>query len=399
MGLFDKLFGNVKQPKAEQQWFQLLNGYTPVFHSWSGEIYESELVRSAVDARARHISKLDVKVQGAAKPKLQTKLKEGPNEWQTWGQFLYRLSTILDCRNTAFVVPVLGEYGETTGVYPINPMEWALVEYQGEPFIRFRFENRETTAIELRRVGIMTKFQYKDDLFGANNLALNPTMELIQIQNQGISEGVKSGASFRFMATMSNWSTDEDLAKERTRFSIHNLSSGGGLLLWPNTYKDIKQIESKPFVADPKQMELVQKNVYDYFGVNDEILQNKAIGDSWAAFYEGAIEPFAIQLSDVLTRMLFTPRERAEGALVAATSNRLQYASNADKLSVSEIMADRGLMTRNEIREIWNLPPLPGEIGETLPVRGEYYNVGEKTAENGSVDELVDDANKNAQEG
>lgn len=399
MGLFDRLFGNAKQPKAEQQWFQLLNGYTPVFHSWGGEIYESELVRSAIDARARHISKLDVKVQGAAKPKLQTRLKEGPNEWQTWGQFLYRLSTILDCRNTAFIVPVLGEYGEATGVYPINPIEWALVDYKDEPYIRFRFENRETAAMELRRVGIMTKFQYKDDLFGTGNMALAPTMELIQLQNQGISEGVKNGASFRFMATMSNFASDTDLAKESARFSRNNFSTGGGVLLWPNTYKDIKQIESKPFVVEPKQMELMQKNVYDYFGINEDILQNKAIGDAWAAFYEGAIEPFAIQFSDVMTRMLFTPRERTEGSLVAATSNRLQYASNADKLSVSEIMADRGLMTRNEIREIWNLPPLPDELGETLPVRGEYYNVGEKSTENNADDESVNEANKNDTEG
>ena len=86
--------------------FQTLTAYTPVFTSWSGQIYESELVRSAIHARATHISKLSVQVQGSAKPKLQTKLKTGPNEWQTWGQFLYRLSTILDVQNTAFLVPV-----------------------------------------------------------------------------------------------------------------------------------------------------------------------------------------------------------------------------------------------------------------------------------------------------
>ena len=34
-------------------------------------------------------------------------------------------------------------------------------------------------------------------------------------------------------------------------------------------------------------------------------------------------------------------------------------------------MADRGIMTRNEIREIWNLAPLPN--GDTSIIRGEYY--------------------------
>jgi len=205
-------------------------------------------------------------------------------------------------------------------------------------------------------------------------------MDLISIQNQGIEEGVKSSASYRFMATVSNFSRTEDLKNERQRFSNENLSKdakGGGLLLFPNTYKDIQQIKSSPFVADAQTMEAIKANVFEYFGVNEDILENKAYGDAWAAFYEGAIEPFAVQFSEVMTKMLFTLREQTQGNLVMATANRLQYMSNADKLRVSAQMADRGLMTRNEIREIWNLAPLPEPYGNQLPVRGEYYNVNE----------------------
>ena len=75
--------------------------------------------------------------------------------------------------------------------------------------------------------------------------------------------------------------------------------------------------------------------------------------------------------------MLFSQREREQGTYVMATSNRLQYMSNSDKLNVTAQMADRGLMTRNELREIWNLPPLDGALGDSLPARGEYYNVNE----------------------
>ena len=219
--------------------------------------------------------------------------------------------------------------------------------------------------------------------------ALKPTMELIHIQNQGIQEGVKSAATYRFMAQLSNFAKAEDLKKERQRFTEENFSrdaEGGGLLLFPNTYTNIKQVDVKPWVVDADQMKAIKENVYSYFGVNDDILTNKAFGDAWAAFYEGAIEPFAIQLSDVLTKMLFTFREQSQGNRVMATANRIQYMTNADKLNVSAQMADRGLMTRNEIREIWNLPPLPDGIGNQLPVRGEYYNVEEQPV-NGGNDE------------
>lgn len=378
MSLFEKLFGRDKDLEPsyqEQKVFRLLSGYSPVFHSWSGELYESELIRAAIDARARHISKLDVTINGTAKPALQSKLRLGPNEWQTWSQMLYRLSTLLDMQNTAIIVPVLDQYGDTTGIYPVYYKRVETIEVNGEPWIRIYFPNDQRIAIEQRRVGIMTKYQYRNDLFGESNKALDPTMQLLEIQNQGIEEGVKSSASYKFMATLSNFVNETDLKKERERFTRENLTEGQGMLLFPNTYKDIKQIQVSPFVADADQIKLINKNVYDYFGVNEDILENKAIGDSWSAFYEGCVEPFSIQLSEVLTKMLFTQKERQTGTFVMATANRLQYMSNSDKLAVSAQMADRGLMTRNEIREIWNLPPLPEGIGDTLPVRGEYYDL------------------------
>lgn len=382
MGLFEKIFGGNKTPRYEQGYFKLLNGYTPAFTNWGGSIYERELVRASIDARARHISKMDVKILGTAKPSLTAKLKHAPNEWQSWSQFFYRTSTILDVYNTAWIVPVMNEFGDITGIYTILPERVELVQYNKIPYVRFRFTNGDSSAIELDKCAFMNKYQLKSDIFGESNKPLDPTMALMHIQEQGIEEGVKSSATFRFMATMSNFTKEEDLVKERNRFTRENLESGGGLLLFPTTYKDIKQIDSKPFVVDSSQMKVIQTNVYNYFGVNEDVLQNKAYGDSWAAFYEGAIEPFAIQFSEVVTKMLYTLNERSHGAAIMATSDKLQYMSNKDKLDVSAQMADRGLMTRNEIRAIWNLPPLPEEIGDQLPVRGEYYNLGERGENN-----------------
>ena len=381
MGLFDLLFKNRPKPRGEYEgFFKLLDGYTPHFTTWGGGMYESELIRAVINARATHISKLHVEMMGAARPVLQSKMKHAPNKFQTWSQFLYRASTMLDVHNTLFICPVYDEYGEPSGIYTPLPHRCEIVDYGGVPYLRYEFGWGEKAAIELEYCGIMTKFQYKSDLMGETNHALFPTMDLIHIQNQGIQEGVKSAATYRFMAQVSNFTQAEDLAKERRRFTEENFSKdakGGGLLLFPNTYKDIKQIEVKPWIVDDKQMELIKSNVFEYFGVNEEVLENKAFGDAWAAFYEGAVEPWAIQFSEVMTKMLYTLREQTQGNAVMATSSRLQYMSNADKLAVSAQMADRGLMTRNEIREIWNLAPLPEPLGSQLPVRGEYYNVNE----------------------
>ena len=395
MGIFEKIFGK-RQSAAQvaRQHFELLEGYKPSFTSWTGSIYESDLIRAALDAHGRHASKLQPNLQGSAKPALQSKLRMGPNAYQTWSQFLYRLIVTLYIKNTAFVVPVLGEYGEATGVIGVCPDHWELVEDRGVPYIRMTFKSRKAIAIELSRVGILTRYQMESELFGESNKAMQPTLDLIEMQRQGIKEGIKNGATFRFMATSSNWSKDEDLARERKRFDAHNFQEGaGGVLLWPNTFKDIKQINQDAYKVDAEQLRIIRENVYMYFAVSEDVIMSKAIGDAWAAYYESVIEPFAIQLSEVMTRMLFTERERQMGNAVWFTANRLQYMSNADKMAAISQMADRGLMTRNELREILNLAPLPEPIGDQIPARGEYYNVGEEPAQD-TQEGGADDANQ-----
>lgn len=391
MSLFDRIFRPNEAKKSDdavnkaRTLFQTLTAYQPVFTNWGGAIYESEIVRAAIDARARHISKLKVETVGTANPSLQSKLRQGPNQWQTWSQFLYRSSTILDVTNNCFIVPVFDERMIITGMYPVLPTMCTLVEYEGEIWVRYQFSNGLVGAVELRKCAILTKHQYRDDFFGSSNVPLHETMQLIHIQNQGIEEAVKNTSTFRFMAQLSNFAKPDDLAKERERFTAENLSTesdAGGFLLFPNTYKDIKQVDVKPYTVDANQMEQIRQNVYNYFGVNEDVLQNKAYGDAWSAFYEGAVEPFAIQFSEATTKAMFSERERAQGSEIIATSNRLQYMSNADKLNVSSQLLDRGIFSINDVRDIWNMPHVEG--GDERIIRGEYYSATDKI--NGGTD-------------
>lgn len=380
MGLFDVFLKNRPEPKGTYEGkFKMISGYEPRFTTHLGSIYENQLIRACINARATHISKLKVDILGSAKPSLRNKLAKAPNQFQSWSQFLYRLSTILDVHNTAFIVPVYDEYGEPSGIFSCVPTQCEVVQYSGVPYLRYTFRDGHKAAIELEYCAVMNKFQYKDDLFGETNHALHPTLDLISIENQGIQEATKSSAAYRFWAKITNFTKTEDLAKERKRFSSENFareSEGGGILLFPNTYSDIHQVEAKPWVINSDQMKEIREGAFEYFGVNEEVLQNKAYGDSWTAFYEGAIEPFAIQFSEVLTKMLFTFREQSQGNEVVASSNRLQYLSNAEKLNVSTQLLDRGILTINQALDIWNLPHV--DNGDVRIIRGEYYNADEK---------------------
>ena len=338
-----------------------------------------DLTRAAIHTYAKHCGKLKPEIQGNSYKNLARTLQFKPNPYMDTYKFLYRIATSLKVDNTAFIVPLYGEDEKTiVGLYPLQPKMCEVLDFNGEPWLRYTFSNGAKAAIELSKVGIMVNHQYGDDIFGSDSRAIQPTMSLLDIQNQGMQEAIKQSAMIRFQAQIGQNLRPEDIERERSQFSALNLSSDNttGVMMFDAKYKDVKQIESKPFTIDGEQMTLIQNNVFNYLGVSENVIQNKYTEDEFNAFYEGEIEPFALQLSLVLTNMLFTTKELAFGNAVMFSANRLQYASNTTKLNVSTQLFDRGLITMNQVMDIWNMNHVDG--GDERKIRGEYVELDEE---------------------
>ena len=380
MGLIEKIFGKRKPQEKPYTTMETFTAYAPVFTSWGGQLYESALVREAIYAKARHIMKLKYDQRGSAKRGLYNAVKVRPNPWSTWPDFLERCNNIYETQNNLIVVPLLDEYDQTRGFWPVYPSGCEVKEGPGgEPFLVFQMLNGKTRAMELKRCAIIRKHQLKNDFFGENNAPLTPTMELINTFEQSIQEGVKNAASYRFMAQVTNYMFDEDLTKERKRFDRLNFGTGegGGLLLFNNNVTNIKQLEAAKNLVDDKQQELIEKNVWRYFGVSEAVIMNTAKPEELSSFFDGEIEPFSIKMSDGLSSMIYTDREQAAGNRVILAANRLQYMSIADKVSMSQQLGDRGALLIDEIRDLFNYPPMDDGAGQHAPIRGEYYMVDE----------------------
>lgn len=376
MGLLDKIFPKQAQEKQVDGYFKTLNAYTPSFTTYQGGIYEMELTRSAIHSFANMCSKLKPEIQGSAYKNLEKTLQFKPNQFMDTTKFIYRLATILSVDTTAFIIPLYGDdYKTIVGYYPLLPQRTEIVQWQGEPWLRYTFNNGQKAAIELDKVGVLTNYQYKNDFFGDGHNALNPTLQLLDVQKQGMEEGIKQSAMIRFMAKLGQTLRPEDITKERERFSRDNLSADNltGVMMFDAKYSDVKQIDSKPFIIDADQMKLIQTNVYNYFGTNEKILQNSYSEEEFNAYYEGKIESFALQLGLVMTNMTFTAHERAYGNQIMFTANRLAYASNKTKLQISTQLFDRGILTTNNVMEIWNMMPVVD--GDKRYIRREYVEV------------------------
>lgn len=389
MGLFNYLFKGRQQARAVESYFKLLNGYKTVYTTYSGGVYEMDLTRAAINSFATHCSKLKPEVTGVAIKRLEKTLQMRPNAFMDTTKFIKRVATIYETDHNVFIVPVEDRTGKLCGYYPIRPQATELVESGGVLYLRYTFSSGVKAAIEFDRVGIMTDFQYKDDVFGEDNTPLLPTMQLMHTQNEGIINAVKNSANIRFLAKVANMLKPEDIKKERARFTQDNLSADNesGMIIYDTKFENVTPIDSKPYTVNAAQMQLINENVFMHFGTNMHILQNNFTEEEWNAYYEGKIEPFAIQLSLVMSNMSLTQREIEVGNMITFSANRLQYASNATKLQVSTQLFDRGLINRNGVMDIWNMAHVDG--GDKYYIRREYVE----------VDKLDADTNITAQEG
>ena len=376
MGIIDAIFPRRNRAAIEaKEFFQMLNGYSPVFSNAPESVYEMDITRSAIHSFATFCSKLKPEIQGSAYQSLEKTLQFRPNPFMDTSKFLYRIATILAVNNTAFIVPMEDESGRITGYFPIIPENCEVVKYQEKPFLRYTFANGERAAIEFEKVGIVTQYQYKDDFFGADNAPLKPLMQLMHVQNQGMINSIKSSAAIRFIAKATNMIKDDDIEKERKNFTERNLSmeNKSGMIIFDNKFKDIQPVDVKALTINAAQMKLINENAYRYYGTNEKILQNMYSEDDWNAYYEGKIEPFAIQLSLVMSNMTFSSREIAQDNAILFSSSRLQYASNQTKLQMSTQLFDRGFLSLNGIADIWNMAHV--EDGDKRYIRKEYTEV------------------------
>lgn len=363
--ILDKILGRGKNPTAAVRTV----GAVPHVSGWNGDMYQQVLVRSVIERFAIACSKLKPEVEGSARPRIRRAVETFPNRFQTWPQFLYRCATLYMNDTTVCVVPEM-DGDLQTGFYPVPIAQADVVEYGGDYWLRWTATEGGTRAVELSRVAVVNRFQYRSDWFGDENI-LAGALAMLKAQEEAQKKSIQDSAQLRFIGALNGNIREEDQDKKRRRFAESNLSDENDtpLMVYDNTFTSIEQLKAQNWTIPTEEMERIENNVFDYFGTNRRILQNSYDENVWDAFYEGCVEPFALMLGEAMTKATYTVRERPRNR-VTFSSNRLEYASAASKRNMNKDMTDRALMTINEGREILQLPPVEG--GDVFILRGEY---------------------------
>jgi HK97 family phage portal protein len=368
--LFNMIFGKKQQTLSSETQLKMLSGFLPYFTAFGDNAYDSDVVRTAIDAIARHAAKLkpkhQIRINGKISPQesqIQKLIQSRPNKFMDAYTFYYKTVTQLYMQNNAFIFLDIDNRGIINGLYPINSTSVELLEYGGEVYAKFRFMGGNVVVLPYTELIHLRRFFYRNDFYGeTNNAALTPTLDLINTTNQGISNAIKSSAFLRGILKFTQaMLKDTDLKAQRDKFMTDymDINNNGGVAA-TDAKMEYQELKGDPKIVNSFQMDFIEQKVYKYFGISKEIVMSSYDENQWNSFYESIIEPIAIMLSLEFTEKIFSTSEKNAGNEIIFEANRLMYANNKTKTLMLTDLIPLGLFSINEAREILNLSPVEG---------------------------------------
>ena len=373
MKLLDKFFNK----KINQTRFEMITDKGNGFYNWNGKLYQSDIVRSCIRPMARAVMKTvpkhirELNKQTVINPEPYIKfLLQDPNPYMTTSQLLEKIVIQFELNNNAFIYIHRDENGYPIELYPIMTVGGeAIYDSSGNLYIKFFMENGKNVTYPYQDIIHIKQDCYENDIFGENMVnTLRPLMEVVTTTDQGIIKAIKNSGIIRWLLKFSTNMRQEDIIKETEKFadSFLNTESKGTGVAGIDSKSTATQVNPNDYVPNAAQMDRTTIRLYNIFGTNEKIVQNKFNEDEWNAYYEGKIEPFLIQLSEEFTRKIFNRRERSFGNAIIFEAFNLQYASMSTKLQLVQFV-DRAMMSTNEVRKILNLGPT--ENGDLMLLR------------------------------
>lgn len=373
--LFSMFFGKKKeQTQITETQLQMLNSYNPVFTTINGNTYDSKVARQCIDRIATHCAKLIPKhikesIANPIKGDINFLLQNEPNPIMTKFDFIYKTISMLYTDSNAFVYIAKDERGMITGFYPVLALNYDLLQdITGTIYLQFQFINGQTYTIPYLELIHLRLFYNKHDIFGTGNQVLKTDIETAHTASEGIKNAIKTSNNLKGILKYSNSMLKEkDIKASKDAFvrDFLNMENESGIAAVDGK-AEFQEINLKPIALDKDQLEQVNYNIFDYFGISEKIVKNNYNYEEWNAFFEGVIEPRAIQMSDAFTNKIFSRQARKDGHKIIFTTNRLQYASLPQKVELLKVASERGMITVDEGREILDFAPIGGEEGEKI---------------------------------
>lgn len=371
MGLFDFL----KPARQRYKYARMLNGRMPIFSQFGTNIYASDVVQQACNCIVQEVKKLSpchIRKKGTDPMPVDGHLQavlEAPNAVMTTTAMLERIAWAWLITLNAWIIPVRDNNGNITALWPVEPVRGTFIEdASGRLAVSLEFADGTETTVWYSEVIHIPRNYYAHPYLGgdasgnADNHAILQTVELNDTLMQGVGKGLKASYAVNGVVKYNTMLDNGTMAKNIQELADRLAASESGLL--PLDIKgEYVPISKDVKLVDKDTLEFVDSKILRNFGVSLPILTGDFTAEQHAAFYQKAIEPFVVSLSQSFTKGIFTPQQRAHHNAIEFYPEELVFMSMAQKLEMVRELGPSGELYSNEKRRIFGMRPLPELVG------------------------------------
>ncbi len=376
--LLDKFSGNSNKKILTE----ILADSRAVFSSFGNDIYFSDLVANCLDRIASEIGKIDV-VSIVEKESSISRLNDDitrlfkyqPNPLQNTKDFLSACEWLRRKYMNAFIYPQYEivvaangqEFRRYTAFYPLNPVSAELGHFEdGRWAVKFFWRDGSShtlpydAVIHLKwRRGVSLLMGGGNDFGTADDSNTLRSLKTLDEILQGLPKMIASSLNLNGVLTVKTIVEKNALEKAAKDFESRIYKSDSGIVAvgLEGDYKPI----NKAFPTVPETvMKFLKDIIRERYGVSEAILSGDFDGKAHAAFYQTCVESFIVEFEQAFTERLFTQREKDVGHRIKCYYARTAYMDAAEKRELAQLARDTGLMTINEMRELYGMYPIEG---------------------------------------
>lgn len=386
MGRIRNFFKRVlRRAEKDRELRTIINKYYGGNVSWfaynyASNIYNIPEVRTAIETFAqifvsipKYFERKDkdghiVYFENASSRVLTLKSNPLQNAAQFWSNFITQLLV----NSNVFAEPVFdGKTGDLKQIYVLPNDQFAFKLYDDRATVEFMSIGKTYD------VGNLIYVNRFSTLGGGtrNELGLYETViQALAAQAINVADPKKPHAILQSNAGAQGNLKPQDKKGTMDDIKVNFDNTVKGIVYFDPQWK-ITPINWQENDVNRELMQFAINVVYNYFGITDAIINNKATEIEYEMFIKNKIEPIARQVEQEFTAKLFTKREQEFGNRFELDTFNLSISTLSAKTALFSVAARQGVMNLDEMREIIGLPPIPGGYGQMYRVTADTVNI------------------------
>jgi HK97 family phage portal protein len=359
-----------------------LTNSQPIFTSFGKDIYLSDFVNNAIDRVASEVAKIEIKSIISTDESIRVQndditrlFRFKPNPLQTTSDFLSNVEWLRRKNRNAFIYPQYEiittpngrQFKRYLAFYPLKPSSVYIGVNDGQAWeVRLEFEDgssytlpyNELIHLKWRR-GANTIVGGGDDYGQVNDYDIIRTIDALDKTIQGLPKSIEASLQIKGVYHAKTLADSAKLGNIREDFEKHITTSKSGMIA-TDLGGEFTPVNISAANIPKEALDFLKSVIQERYGVSAAILSGDYNGEQHSAFYQTVIEEFIIQLEQAMTACLFTAREQDVGHRIKCYYSKVNYMSTRDKMDLANIAKETGIMTLNQINEMFGLEPWEG---------------------------------------